>query len=553
MTWAPNSTFATKLSSLQKRPIYAVQFASVTTVYTTDDVTSPTWTYKKLLRGPIVNGGSIDPRDGRLELGTLSFLLLDDQGEIRSLLSSDKKSPVTGNLAARQLTLYMGFSGMAQANYEVIGVFKVESVALREPMVYEFHCIDPFPELARPLFGSLGVGADTQVATNAGIGATTIYVDDMQTLAVGDLVCLHKPEGGAPRAWTTITARGTDDDGTDPDGDFVTVADALVEAAMRGWVVRKAREIVGNPINIIMRLLLDDFALSGTIQTDFPIDSIRGTFVAGDGCGIASSSFDVTQIKAERDFWLSEFKGRLIVSEREDDTSSFVADFLQGLGFLFVRRAGTIGFRAGHLPLAGTGTPTTLTASQVAQRGWERRYYDLVNRVIVEGNFIGDKKAQLTVIEDAASIAAVGKRETVLGPRWLWSDLGGTAFPAAIAGQWLSRWATGHQQMTFDAHMTQLTLEPGDYVQVTHHDLPDTETTQPMSTTPAEVLSVSPDLVGNKLVLELWRYAGKRGGLICPDAQAAYASASAAERNRYAFVCGDDGFMGDDSPGYTIL
>ena len=55
----------------------------------------------------------------------------------------------------------------------------------------------------------------------------------------------------------------------------------------------------------------------------------------------------------------------------------------------------------------------------------------------------------------------------------------------------------------------------------------------------------------NATVLSVRCYPWARAGLIAPDDQVDYGSASGAEKATYAFICLDTGLMADGKIGYT--
>lgn len=544
MTWTPNGTFGTALSSRQKAVRFAVEFAGYSTVFTTGAVSSASWTYKRLLSMADIDNGEIDPRSGRTTLSQIKFHLVDDGNEIRNLISSERKTPALANMGGRIVTLWMGFAGLAQANWEVVGRFAVEEVELVEPGRYRFTARDPFQQFALPLFGSLLDTARTQIKVAAAIGVSTIEVQDNAKFTTGDSVLLFD---GLLEQWTTISGLS----GPEITQKFIYLTDPTILALSTNATIVKARRIRGNPINIAMRLVLDDFATVGAIQTDYPITTVSGTFVAGDGFGVPSTLIDKTAIQAERDTFMSDLVGEIRLVSRVDDGWTYLQSFMRGLALMVVRRSGLLSLRGYHLPLSTSGTPAAINDDEMMAATWRRPHSESINRVVVSGDMLGSEMTTLATVEDVDSVAVIGKREVVVESPWLRTSLGGADTAAVIGGRIIGRFSAGHQVIEASAFMSKMTLEPGDYVGVTHPSLPDTSQNLAMTGQGAEVIASGLDLGSGTVSLEMWLYSGRRAGGITLEAQADFGSASATEKLQNAFITAEDGFMPDNTPGYV--
>lgn len=498
MTWAPNANFQAALTERQDAPVWAVEFEGHATVYTTGPVRGATWTYKPILIVDRLEAGGLDPLTSAIDLGELSFALVDRDGEALDLVSTEASSAPLATLAGATVTLWWGFRTLDQSDWEIAGRFRVTSISIAEYGRVDFAAGDPFPELKRPLFAGFGDAAATRVTALA------------QATAVG----------------------------------FKVYEDASVT---RCWILE------GHPVNILARLLLGDFATSGAIQTDFPLSAVNGAWTASDGFGIPSTFIDVDQIKAERDEYLSGYTGRLVVTRVEDGGASHLADFLRGFGFLFFRRSGKLAFRGYHLPIPDTISPQTVDADAAHDWEFQRAFDSVATKVIVRGNRVGSSSRTILEKTDDEALAALGTFETTIDSPWLWTDQDASRWAETIAARWLVRFARGHSVILARADQRKALIEPGDAVNVSHPEMPDTSTGAALEDAPCEVIASAPILRDGELELELWRYAHVSAGLVAPESQPDWSAATAAQRLRYAFISDEQGRNPDGTPGDVWL
>lgn len=540
MTWSPNASFAALVDDREREELFAVEVSGHATVFTTGPVTSASWSYVQTLAVGSIEGGAVDIAAGTWQLGALEFSLIDRSGTARALAA------VT-DLAGRTVSLWMGFRGLAQANWEKIGTYTIETCSIGEKGRYDFRCIEPFPQLGRALADSLGSGIRKTITQPAVVGSTRIYVEDRDDLEIGMTVVLYD---NSRYTIGTISSIGTEYSAGTPTY-FVDLSSGTdVFVAVNGTLAR-CLSLRGNPVNIAVRILVDDFALAGSIQTDFPLDAADGAWTTGDGFGVPLANLDTAAIKTERDARMSTLSGQVILERRIESGRSWFDTICHGLMQMIVRRSGLLSVRSCLIPSAAGVSPLTIDSSNAQDWQWERSFVDAANRVIVEGDVLGDVARQLSVAEDAASIAAIGRRELIVTSPWLRTALNGEQHALIIGGRLLARTTSGVETVSCRASVGRSAVEPGDVVYLTHPFLPDTGGTGAMSGAVAEVAEASLSHAENGLSVTVRRYPYARGAAITPDGQVAYGSASSGEKAQYAFICQDDGLMPDSTPGYT--
>lgn len=549
MTWSPNANLAALLASSKRDLIgFAVIFEDWSTVYTTMPITWPSYTTKKYLEMRDFEGAQIDSAKGSFTFGSCRFALIDKSDEVMGLLQDL-------DMRERIVTVYCGGKGVAQSDWEAIGVFQVTNISSNEYGRFEFSCIDPFRQFQRDLFVNLGDGASADIEPSEGpwgsewyppIGSKTIYVNssDGEGFAVDDYVVIRYKTS---THYTTISAikRGEN-------RDKFTITDALTFRAKSGSTITKCARLQGNPVNILVRLLLADFATVGDIQTDFPLTVSGGALSSDppDGLGIPSTLIDSTQIQAERDGYLSDANGEVIPLKKQSGRS-YIEGFCWGLCSLIVTRSGKLGIKALRQPYSTSSTPTVTAAKSDV---WQYDYSpsDFYNKVIVRGDEFDGEYSDLATVQDSDLVTAHGSREVTIESPWLRSSLTGAAQASALAGRLLPRVSIGSEKVIARGFLSLITVEQGDVVSLTHPSMPDRNSGSALSSVPGEVAQLSPQLGGKTVELTVMLYGGGRIGAITSDAQADYPSATTEEKAAYAFICQDDGTMSGGDPGYRI-
>ena len=121
-----NTNWDAKNALMAKQPIYAMEIAGQTTVYTTADlaaagVTGTLPTYQPWLMTPQGAAQSIDPVQARSTLGELQCDVVDVGGAIRTLVG-------TTVLGGETLTLLAGWPGIAWSEFVVVQTYQIYKI-----------------------------------------------------------------------------------------------------------------------------------------------------------------------------------------------------------------------------------------------------------------------------------------------------------------------------------------------------------------------------------------------------------------------------------------
>ena len=303
--------------------------------------------------------------------------------------------------------------------------------------------------------------------------------------------------------------------------------------------------VEGNVVNILARVLLDDFATSGDVNTTFPLDEVNGTFASGDGFGLAATALDIADITDVREDFLSDIKGRLILTERIDNAPGFLRDFSTGLFSIYQKRGGALSINSIRLPFF-QAAQETLDDDDSRLVGWARSFRDAYNYVTVEGDELpnGDSSI-LTEIDRTADASGIGRRDFVVKSPWLRTDLSGSAVAATMGSRIAARFSRGPIGAQFTSAFERAKLEPGDYVEITHPLMPDTVANDSASSVPGEVVAATLTPQGVQIKAQI---STVRGGLIPPNTVTNYTTETEANQNKYLFISDDDGLDPDGSP-----
>lgn len=557
MSWSTNSQVSAALAKDQQNLVFAIQIGALDYYYSTapiPDALPPTYDVYPTLQLRSWEPGGVNPQTGELKFSSLEFAIINADEEVYSnVLASEKDSARFHSLFSKDAEVYLwiGSRDTAWGYFDYAGTFRIESVKVSSTAQGNteavFKAVDPFPEVDRPLFAFTEDKLKTTLAEFAGIGDTSLEVADRDGFEAGDHIMLRLDNRFEFHKVLSTSKSGSKY--------YINLDDSAV---LGGWFRPDASEVhrvailEGHPVNILMRILLDDFTMSGQNQTDFPLTAVKGSFDEGSGLGIGRDLLDITQIKNERDNFQSGMTARLVIPARIDNGKRYLLEYLQGLGYLYIRRDGTMGFKGLHLPVLSVGSEVAVVdETDTGSWQWKRDASHIINIAIVEGNNFDDElRVTLATSTDEDAVTDLGRFEKAIRPPWLWSDLNGTNQAVALGGRIVGRYARGPQQFSFQSSLQKLSIEVTDLVVASHPGMPDTFTGGRLTSASLEVISSTPDIKDRKMKIIAYRYGNARAGLIAPNGTNDYASATATEKNTYAFITDDDGEMPDGSAGY---
>lgn len=563
MTWDPGSEYGSRLDAAQQSVVYVAEIEGYPTVFSTGPVASATWTtVRPYLRPPRVDLGSIDPLTGTWQLGGATLVIVDVGGEARALVATERGTSPVASLRDRAVTLWLGFSGRPQSEYQAIARFAISGVSCDEYGTVTITCSEPFPALRKPLYRCFGDELSGRLHQAAAKGATQVWIESdaaLWELAGRDVVIVpgtYADNGTRlpdERLWFRVSdvlfgvPDMTQDEGyawrltlaTPLDRDLTTDAE---------W--RKAWRMIGNPVDMVVRVLRGDYSTTGQIQTDFPLAYVSPGFSGETSLALPASWIDVSAIKAERDAYAAGWSGELIVTKSADSAGEFITTMVNGFGTFHARRSGLLSFRTHRFPTA-SGTPRQITPANSCSWEWSRTYDDTATTISYEGDAYDGHSVYVGGATDDEAAAVQAPSETTYQLAWLRSDRDGAAIASVLAARQLSRYSRGHQEIRLRAFPGEVRVEPGDVVELTHPAIPDTDTGASLVRCRAEVIAAALDPATGWVEITCWRYASGREGLLAPDGALDYASASATDRGTYAYQTDDSGQEPDGSSGYV--
>lgn len=194
------STFNTRTASPSKLPIYVLQIAGLSTVYTSYDlvkagITGTLPTYKPWLNVPQGAPQSVDVLNGSASIGTLTCEVVDGDGSIRTLIGGT-------TLAGRQMTLRVGYPVSAwPTDFVPVHTYVIAETTPKDDYTAGiFKGLDPQQQLKITLFnnpyngeplsdlnpwvlmGSLGEIVQCLVLFGAGLPVSLLNIDALQEL-----------------------------------------------------------------------------------------------------------------------------------------------------------------------------------------------------------------------------------------------------------------------------------------------------------------------------------------------------------------------------------
>ncbi|MEN6526899.1 MAG: hypothetical protein ABFD84_14070 [Candidatus Polarisedimenticolia bacterium] len=561
MTWDPGSSYGARLDAASASVVYVAEIEGYPTVYSTGPVVADTWSVKPYLRAPRVELGSIDPLTGDWQLGGTSLVIVDRDGEARRLVATERGTSPIASLRDRAVTLWLGFSGRPQSEYAAVARFAVSGASCDEYGSVTLSCAEPFPALRKPLYTCFGDEMSGRVQHEAASGATQVWVESdtaLWEMLNRDIVIVPntysqnstlKPD---TRYWHRVTdvLFGVRDPEEGAYAWRLTLDPPLARAMTTDAEWRKAWRIIANPIDMIVRILTGNYGTTGDIQTAFPLTYVSPGFEGETSLALPLSWIDSAAIQAERDAYASGWSGELIVTKQYGSADECLRSLVSGFGSFFSRRSGLLSFRTHRFPIA-SGTPRQATPANSAGWEWTRSYEDTATTVSYNGDEYDGKS---TYVGGATDDDAAGRQTpstTTYSLAWLRSDRDGASIAATLATRQLSRYSHGHQEIRLRAFLSELRVEPGDVIELTHPAIPDTDTGASLDKCRAEVVSAALDPATGWVEITCWRYASGREGLLAPDSAADYASADATARATYAYQTDDSGQEPDGSSGYV--
>jgi hypothetical protein len=506
-------------------------------------------------------GTDIDPLRGKFGLSDLRVTIADigyetvtsaHRGTVTEWVATEK---ATTRILRRKATLWLGEASMHEDEYEEIYTGLVDDWDLkRNGAVYEVR------------LRSLLKGWERDIMTEADNveGTTVARLSDTLLRGNRDLSSTDDTYNN----WTLVFTSGADEDSSYVISDYgaLTRLITLSGGGSSTYAIGDAfklfllNEIVGNPVNIWVRILVNDFALAGSIQTNYPITSVTGTPA---GLDYSLSDIDEDAVKTERDRWFPTVVYDLKWVKQEKANKTFNEQIFRVLGaYPLVTPDGKFSIRAARPQIPPT-TPLEIVNTDVeGVPDMGRDEESIINTVTIEGdwNEATDTYQELVVrtTPDAryTEDELQETRDLNIQSRGLSSAQNGVSLATALADRILARYGKGGPEvLSLQMGPLGALLEAGERVLLTHPQLPNLQTgIRGKVEEPFEVTRVSGDMQrGRSDVSVTQYYVGGRPGFIAPTGTTASYGSATVDDKQYAYVSPNSGNFADDGAPYVRI
>lgn len=507
--------------------IFFVVFSGIPTRFSTlvvEDIVNVYRTGLLTFRGS--TGGRIKLHKGSAEISNVTFRLQDRGGRITALVNDFV-------MLNRRVTIFVGFRGLAVANYQVVFVGNVINFTFNGTN-YMFSTAVLQHVLKQSIFTGLGATElRDPIEQNVQTGLNVL---DASTLPTSGFVVVNKelmqyaaktePASGLDTLDTLV--RGKFDYG-DGDSQHDTGDD-----------INEARVIEENPIT---------FALQIMTSTGTGTNGVYDVLEADEGLGIAESDIDITQFELLRDRWLPDRQFRFVILESVE-AKEFLEEEIYSVINAYPRELanGKISLQVYASPLPNeTGENLTQLESIRGMPKYDANYREMANRVEVFFDFdpLDEEFDSLVVIDDTDSQTNFGRIKTrKVESKGIAGDLRGEQHSRAFARRQLSRFATPPARLSATTHLREFNRQPGDLVNVTHAAMPDGIGGKGMENALFEILGKTVDWSSMKVSFKMlgtqFTAAGERNRYALIGSEAIntvdYVLATEAQRI-YAHVC----------------
>lgn len=323
-------------------------------------------------------------------------------------------------------------------------------------------------------------------------------------------------------------------------------------------------EVLGPLLAVVdMSQLQIHAELDSTTSSTGRIGDVRFKSSVPTGLSVPTTSFDDTALTNERDTWHQDDTIRVVLLSPVDSKSFIQREFFRifqtfpvvsGEGLLSLK------FMAPVLPL--NDAPTLDENNIVEVRSWRRAYEDHLNKFTYYGDFDPVENEVSAALYDANPTTDTDDRTATLetveyraDSLILRSDLNGVEIARELAGRMRHRYLFAPADITVAVTMRKRALEQGAVISVTHAQLPDLDTgTRAMTARSMIVTAINPDFSAGLIVLRLIDTGWSRYGVIPPNTQVDYASATDADKATYFFIADEaDDLMADNTAGYELI
>ncbi len=470
----PNANWTAKTNAGARAPTYYIAIEGLTTKhYSTAPVRNAGTTKKLLLNVPTALGEKVEQLQGRQSISLMDIELVDRDGEITDLISTEKSSPTLATLVNLRVTLYSGYADLDEADFAEKGRGQIASVRLlNDGVTYRIGLRNLRRHHQDDLFTNAGVTGvvpiKTVLSSDANAGTRTLLVRDAANVEEGEILFL------GPSTDAVDVGEEEKVEIAAVNGLTLTTAEDIVKSYGAGDAVRWASTVVEGPvINLLYALQTGDFA-SGT----FPLTTAIGLPT---GLGIAAAEIDTAGLIDERDKFLYDDHLRFEIL-RSIAGFRFIEERIFRLyGFPVLTGGGKLGFRAYRPPfadIAEAGLPT-LTPADILSWRWERDHKLHVNRVNIGVDFSAEtgKPSNEVLREDTADQAATKETSEIeLLDTGYRATLRGLVLAVERGDHLLRRFKVVPDILSLDMPMSRRALLHGEVLEITHPLIPNIRT-----------------------------------------------------------------------------
>lgn len=501
-------------------------------------------------------GARLQQPEGNLTLDDLSFTLTDIGGLLNRWIATELAAT---RIYQRQVTLHMGTADLAEDEFETFFSGKLEDVKLAaNGGAYQFRAFSRAREWEKEIMLSDFPSTEGSVKTGDSSSPFTVFTGN------SDLSSEDDAYNGFILKWSKGANEGTEQTISDYTGSTrtITLTSGPSNQIDKGdeFTIYNFVELVGNPADIFVRVLVNDFALAGAIQADYPLVSVTGTPT---GLSYSLADLDETQIQTERDLWLSGTEFRMKWRDKEKAIDWMKSQLFGVLGCrAFFAPSGLIQFQMTRPQVPPTLPFEVTDQAVIGVPDWTRDHSGIVNEVWVWGDWnpATDEYQILVKVETSdarytkATIGITNRIE--IKSRGLATSSNGVSLAQSIASRLLARFGMGGAEIVqADGGWELGLLQPGERVLLTHSQLPSLfSATLGKSGESFEVTRNSPRPSDGRATLQLtsW-YAPGTPMFMAPSTVSSDYDTASKEDRQYGYIATEGGYFSDGRPPYTVI
>lgn len=534
-------TYARALAARSKAPVYLVEFDGIPTRFSTAPVLAPLGAYNDTLMIPSGAGSTVTPDEGKASIATLTFSIMDDNGQITALL------PVY-QMANRMVTLKTGFQGIPEAQYLTLFKGRVLNYTLEsDAPFYKFQTTDLQRDAKAKIFNAV-----TKLTLPALAGDGTLTVSNTGAF----------PSATAGVCYLLVDQEAISYTGTTPTSFTGCTRGALGTVAAGYSAGTEARNLVvlqGNPLTLALQILT---------STGLGTNGVYDILPACAGLAIPQALVNIAKFESERNRWTSGMIFRFEESADDDGKAwiqSQLYQFVPAYPLQDNQGRFSVKVQAPPLPttIAQPLTDDNLTARPNFSGNVLDRYFFNELDFSYNWDWISQTYASRDLYEDANSQVEFDAVKTkTIESRGIRSSLMTASRIEKFGLQFLKRYAKPAPTLTAKAFFRTRLLEVGDVIPLTSSKLPNLVTGRlGVDGQLVEIIGITPQYSEGALQYSLLQTAytyGKKYAAFSPSSKPpvsfpTWNLATAAQR-AYAFfsnrITPTRGIMSDGSDGY---